>query len=1103
LSETSPARYPQWYRDAVIYQLHVKAFKDANGDGIGDFAGLRQQLDYVQDLGVDTLWLLPFYPSPQRDDGYDIADYRSINPAYGTMRDFRQFVREAHRRGLRVVTELVINHTSDQHPWFQRARRAARGSAARDMYVWSDTDKALAGTRIIFSDTEVSNWAWDPVANAYYWHRFFSHQPDLNHNNPRVVREVARIMRYWLDMGVDGFRLDAIPYLCVREGTDNENLPETHAVIRQLRQVVDGNYSDRLLLAEANQWPEDVREYFGNGDECHMAYHFPLMPRMYMALALEDRYPVVEIMEQTPAIPDGCQWAIFLRNHDELTLEMVTDQERDYMYRMYASEPRMRVNVGIRRRLAPLLDNDQDKVRLMNSLLLSMPGTPIVYYGDEIGMGDNIFLGDRNGVRTPMQWTPDRNGGFSGADPQRLYLPPIMDPVYGFQAVNVESQLRDRSSLLHWMRRMLAVRRRHAAFGRGSLEFLRPGNRKVLAYLRRHEGEDILCVANLSRSAQAVELDLARFAGRVPLELPSQQAFPPIGALPYMLTLPGYAHYWFELSTTAEPPAWHQEFSLEHELPVLVLTRGMDTLHAAVSGEDAGDIDRRALTQLEREALPAFLTTRRWFAGKSARLTRVRVTDLIDWRDDRGRWLLTTVAAELGDGSLQRYFLPLSVIWEGSEAEAEAVTAGIVAKVRQRARAGLLVDAFEDAAFCRALAEAVRSGATLEGEGQRVEFTCTATGVERLGQPLEGLQRTATEGHSNTGVVLGDQLFIKGYRRMREGASVENEMNRFLSETARYPHVAPFVGSFTLHGADGTTVPLGAVQGFVRNQGDAWSYTIEALDRWRERLGDDEAGDPFEQLGLHRARMAQLGRRIGELHGVLAAPTDDPAFAPEPIRDTDLESWSRAARAELQSTLARLRKLRGSLSPDDRELAGKVLDARKAIEARLAPPSAAALRATRTRHHGHLHLGQVLLVRDDFVVIDFEGDAARSVEERRRKHSPLRDVAGMLRSFAYAAGAARMSTRRAPGKRAQAPEQALDRWCAEVGGAFLGGYREGVDGASSWPRNPRAAARLIDLFVVQQALSEVRSELDNRPDWVGIPLAGLLQPPQVPGGGGA
>ncbi|HRZ53078.1 MAG TPA: maltose alpha-D-glucosyltransferase, partial [Candidatus Contendobacter sp.] len=477
-------------------------------DGIGDFRGLIQRLDYLQELGVDTLWLMPFYPSPLRDDGYDISDYQNVHPDYGTLADCRAFIREAHARGLKVITELVINHTSDQHPWFQAARRALPGSPERNFYVWNEDDRKFPETRIIFTDTETSNWAWDPVAQQYYWHRFFSHQPDLNHNNPAVVKAVIKVMRFWLDLGVDGLRLDAIPYLCVREGTHNENLPETHTVIRQMRAVVDRHYHGRLFLAEANQWPEDVRDYFGDGDECHMAYHFPLMPRMFMAIAQEDRHPIVDILEQTPDIPENCQWAIFLRNHDELTLEMVTNRERDYMYRTYAADPRMRVNVGIRRRLAPLLDNDSSKIKLMQSLLFSMPGTPIIYYGDEIGMGDNIYLGDRNGVRTPMQWSPDRNAGFSKTDPQRLYLPPIMDPIYGYQAVNVEAQQREPASLLNWMKRMIAVRRSCQAFGRGRLEMLKPGNRKILAYVRTYGDEIVLCVANLSRSAQPVELDL-------------------------------------------------------------------------------------------------------------------------------------------------------------------------------------------------------------------------------------------------------------------------------------------------------------------------------------------------------------------------------------------------------------------------------------------------------------------------------------------------------------------------------------------------------------------------------------------------------------------
>ena len=563
-----------WYKDAIIYQLHVKAFADSNNDGIGDFVGLTDKLDYLQDLGVTTLWLLPSYPSPGRDDGYDIADYGSINPDFGTMKDFKRFIQEAKRRGLRVITELVVNHTSDQHHWFKRARRSDPKSSARNWYVWSDTDQKYQGTRIIFTDTEKSNWTWDPEAGQFYWHRFFSHQPDLNFDNPRVVNALIQVMKRWLDTGVDGFRLDAIPYLCERDGTNNENLPETHAVIRRLRAELDNYAKGKVLLAEANQWPEDVQYYFGNSDECHMAYHFPLMPRIYMAIAQEDRFPITDILRQTPDIPASCQWALFLRNHDELTLEMVTDVERDYLWSTYANDPRARINLGIRRRLAPLMDNDRRKIELMNSLLMSFPGTPIVYYGDEIGMGDNIYLGDRNGVRTPMQWTPDRNGGFSRADPARLYAPMIMDPVYGYEAVNVEAQSRDRSSLLSWMKRLLQVRRSTQAFGRGTLRVIRPGNRRVLVYLREHGADTILCVANLARSAQPVELDLVDHKGAVPIEMLGRAAFPPIGELPYLLTLPGYAFYWFRLSREAEAPPWHDERAAREDLPVLVLIEG-------------------------------------------------------------------------------------------------------------------------------------------------------------------------------------------------------------------------------------------------------------------------------------------------------------------------------------------------------------------------------------------------------------------------------------------------------------------------------------------------------------------------------------------------
>jgi maltose alpha-D-glucosyltransferase/alpha-amylase len=535
-----------WYKDAVFYELHVKAYRDSSGDGTGDFAGLAARLDYLKDLGVDCLWLLPMYPSPFRDDGYDISDYCAVHPGYGSLEDFRGFLEAAHARGLRVITELVLNHTSDEHPWF-KAARSSRDSPYRDYYVWSATDEGYPGVRIIFRDSETSNWAWDPVSKQYYWHRFFSHQPDLNWDNPAVREEFWQVMRFWLAMGIDGFRVDAVPYLIEREGTACENLPETHEIIRDLRRRMDAEFPGRVLLAEANMWPEDVRPYFGDGDEFHMAFHFPLMPRMFMALRLEDRKPIVEIVERTPEIPASCQWALFLRNHDELTLEMVTDVERDYMYDEYARDAVARLNLGIRRRLAPLLEGDRRRMELLNGLLLSLPGSPVLYYGDEIGMGDNVYLGDRDGVRTPMQWTGGWNAGYSEADPEQLYLPLISNPVYGYQAVNVESQRRVASSLLAWTRRLIRVRRSTCVFGRGSIEFLKPGNHRVLAYLRALGDEKVLVVANLSSTAQAVELDLRSVAGAIPVEMIGRGFFPRIGVAPYVVTLSPYGFFWLRL----------------------------------------------------------------------------------------------------------------------------------------------------------------------------------------------------------------------------------------------------------------------------------------------------------------------------------------------------------------------------------------------------------------------------------------------------------------------------------------------------------------------------------------------------------------------------
>ncbi|HEX6998190.1 MAG TPA: maltose alpha-D-glucosyltransferase [Gammaproteobacteria bacterium] len=1082
---------PLWYKDAVIYQVHVRSFFDHNNDGVGDFPGLTDKLDYIQQLGVNAIWLLPFYPSPMRDDGYDIADYHGINPVYGTRRDFRQFVREAHKRDLKIITELVINHTSDQHPWFQAARRAPKGSSKRNFYVWSDTDKALAGTRIIFTDTEDSNWAWDPVAQQYYWHRFFSHQPDLNHNNPKVVEAMIRVMRYWLDMGVDGMRLDAIPYLCVREGTSNENLPETHEVVRRIRAAVDAHYKNRMLLAEANQWPEDVREYFGNGDECHMAYHFPLMPRMYMAIAQEDRHPIVEIIEQTPEIPPNCQWAIFLRNHDELTLEMVTDRERDYMYQTYAADPRMRVNVGIRRRLAPLMDNDMAKIQLMKSFLFSMPGSPIMYYGDELGMGDNIFLGDRNSVRTPMQWSPDRNGGFSRADPEKLFLPPIMDPVYGYQAVNVEAQSREPASLLNWTRRILNIRQGYKAFGRGRLRFLRPGNRKILAYLREYENEVLLCVANLKRTPQAVELDLSEFRGMVPIELLGRSPFPPIGELPYLLTLPGHGFYWFELASGADAPSWHQEFLVGEELPWLVLFAGLASFEQP-EGEAASRARQRLIERFETDAAPRYLRQQRWFAGKGSELERVSLADAWVWRAARGEWLVAFVEAVLGGGERQRYFMPLAVDWSSEQTGPAAGAA--LARVRQQAQTGLLFDAFVEPRFGRDALEALRDRRTLSWPSGTIEFIPTSALGELTREEIEAAPVRSVGAGSNAAFVFGDRLFIKAYRRLRPGVNPEWEMNRFLTEVSPCSAVVPAVGAIEHRTPDGERYTLVLLQAALANQGDGWQYTLQYLERYLDDVltrGADAAAEAGVTHGAYLLFVRTLAVRTADLHRALAVTTGDPAFDPEPLAGAWLERWHARVQQDIDDTLRLLAQRRADVAGADARAVDRLLAEPDALRARVTE-LARPVEALATRYHGDFHLGQVLVREGDVAIIDFEGEPGRTFAERRAKGTVLKDVAGMLRSFDYALGAA--AQRFAEQRRFDAAvyEPLLREWRDAVRAAFLERYRAAMRGNAAYPAQADAA-RLIELATIEKLLYEIRYELANRPDWLSIPLRGLAE----------
>jgi maltose alpha-D-glucosyltransferase/alpha-amylase len=1072
---------PLWYKDAIIYELHVRAFADSNADGIGDFQGLISKLDYLQDLGVTCLWVLPFFPSPLRDDGYDIANYTDVNPSYGTINDFKQFLDAAHQRNMQVMIELVINHTSDQHPWFQRARHAPPGSPERNMYVWSDTDQLYKGVRIIFTDTEKSNWTWDPIANQYYWHRFFSHQPDLNFDNPRVMEEVLNAMRFWMDMGVDGLRLDAIPYLVERDGTSCENVPETHLKIKEIRAIMDAEYENRLILAEANMWPDDVRPYFGDGDECHMAFHFPLMPRIYMALRQEDRLPITDIMARTPDIPPICQWGIFLRNHDELTLEMVTDDERDYMYLAYSSDPRMRINVGIRRRLAPLVDNNRRRIELLNSLLLSFPGTPIMYYGDEIGMGDNIYLGDRNGVRTPMQWNSDRNAGFSRADPARLYFPVIMDPTYGYQSINVEAQQTDPSSLLQWTRNMLALRKLFQVFGRGTLEFLHPDNRKILAYIRDYQSPDgshsetVLCCANLSRFAQPVSLDLTKFAGRQPVEMLGYVPFPPVTAQPYPLTLAPYSFLWLELQPGAAAASIDENEIMVIPDPVTDVDEPTDAEPLGIAAFLAGP-GRDLLAQV----LPMYLPRQRWFGSKSRAIASATLahTDPLD----NINAALTTISVTYEDGGApETYQLPLAL---SSGTAAEISPQVILATLHTAAGPVILHDAVVDERFRAAL------------------LTMTAAPTELQALP----SRVASAEQSNTSILYGERYILKLYRRLQQGENPDVEIPRFLTSVAHFSNIPAYLGH--LRSSDGTT--LAFLQAFAPNQGDGWQWMLGQVTQFFDAVAGLPAplqsgetpgfltSPPIApELREHAAvsldAAALLGRRTAELHLALATPTNDQAFCAEAFTPNDLAADSTRIHAQIVSALDAMKQNMKQVPADLMDRAASLLSQRKELLDRASTLATASPYrfGRRIRIHGDYHLGQVLRTDTDFLIVDFEGEPARPLEERRRKQSPLRDVAGMMRSFSYAAFAALDQYNQTH------PESAhLDAWATAWEGAasaaFLATYREVIAANPELIPQPDQAQAMLLAFLLEKALYELLYELNNRPSWLRIPLGGVL-----------
>lgn len=1116
---------PLWYKDAVLYELHVKAFYDSNGDGIGDFRGLTEKLPYIEDLGITAIWLLPFYPSPLKDDGYDISDYFNVHPDYGTRRDFEEFLREAHAHGLRVITELVLNHTSDQHPWFQKSRRAKPGSHWRDFYMWSDTPEKFKDARIIFSDFEASNWAWDPVAGAYYFHRFYSHQPDLNYDNPNVRKMIFRIIDFWFKMGVDGLRLDAVPYLFKREGTNCENLPETYSFLREMRAYIDKKFKNRMLLAEANQWPEDAAAYFGNGDMCHMAFHFPLMPRIFIGLEMEDRFPVVDILEQTPNIPESCQWALFLRNHDELTLEMVTDEERDYMYRVYARDPQARINFGIRRRLAPLLDNNRRRMELIYTILFSLPGTPVLYYGNEIGMGDNYYLGDRNGVRTPMQWSPDRNAGFSKANPQKLYLPVIIDPEYHYESINVENQQRNPSSILWWTKRTLAMRKRFKAFGRGSIDFLLPENPKVLAFVRTYQDEAVLVIFNLSKYFQVAQLDLSKYAGAVPEEVASQNRFPAIREAPYVLTL-GPHNYLFISLKKAE-----QSITQEAE-------RKIPELHTRENWEVI--LEERMRERLENDILPEYLRRCRWFGGKGKIIQEVSIVEHLPLFNDANVSYLLFLEVKYAEDTRDLYLLPVSLEFtkKTREPPEEMIVEGMRVRIDDEwltLKAKLIVEEFSQSVIARLFA-ADGEGILYDGAyDNKVRESLLALMARRrkirgrsgelVGKQGKMFRRLLDERElplnsqtlkaeqTNTSILYEDRFFFKLFRNPKEGVNPDLEILQFLTEKTNFRNIPPFAGSLEYQTQGIKSMAIGLLQGFVPSQGDAWSFTLDAVRRYFEKVLSRTADIPeavmtrasffdiaFSHLpqtalefieGHYLEMAALLGKRTAEMHLALSSRPDEEEFAPEPFSMLYQRSVFQSMRTLLNRVLQEMKNNMRKFPEPLQEEASFILRSEQKIIEGFQKFTSRKLSALRIRVHGDYHLGQVLYTGKDFVIIDFEGEPERELSERRHKHSPFKDVAGMVRSFHYAVHNALFREASVRPKDTPLLQPWVNFWYHSVSGMFLKSYLDAVRNLSLIPSGREEIEIMLKDYLMEKAIYELGYEISRRPDWIMVPLRGI------------
>lgn len=1085
---------PLWYKDAIIYELSVRSFYDSNADGIGDFQGLIQKLDYLEDLGINTLWLLPFYPSPLKDDGYDVVDHMDVHPDYGTLADFKQFLKEAHGRGIRVITELILNHTSDQHAWFKKAKKSKVKSRQREYYVWSDTPDKYKEARVIFPGEAASNWTWDNEAKEYYWHRFHSYQPELNFENPEVQLEMMKVVDFWLKMGVDGFRLSSIAFLFEEEGTPCENLPKTHNFLKRLRSHIDRHYSSRILLAEANLWPEEAATYFGtDNDECHMNFYFPLMPRLFLGLRTEDSYPIVDIMEQTPVLKNTSQWALFLRNHDELGLDMVTDEEKDYLFKAYATDVNAKYNLGIRRRLAPMLGNDRRKIELLYTLLLSLPGTPIIYYGDEIGMGDNVYLGDRFGVRTPMQWNMNSNAGFSSANPQRLFLPVITDPVYRYESVNVAAQEENTSSLIWWMKQLIAMRKRLNVFGRGSMKFIESANAKVLCFERHLEKQTIIVVANLSQFSQFTTLKLGDFKDRNITEVFSQNRFSNVGKGEYALTIGPYGYYWLQVDAV--------------EKSRVVDTNAELYFHKTDISWERLLSNTNGLRVLERKILPQYLTKCKWFGKSAVKVTKVSIAKVIPAKVDGVIYYFMIVETSSAQGLPEQYFVPLSFVLADSAIEkVELSSQSVLCRAEIQGKAGFIIDASFDASFREFLFSSMEKSHQVKNEDGMLEFNFSVFTKIESGRKIESKILKADE--RKTTVLYNDQYLLKIYRRIETEINPDLEMLRFLSEHTSFTNSPRYLGSIEFKEPGSKVIVFGLMEEKVESQGEAWNMAVDSVGRFFERVMTKAKNEKFPKLitkssvrfeeapeliqefigrGFYE-RVSRLGQRTAEMHQALASDAADAAFAPEVFTANYQRAMYSSLRKQTRERFDLLKKSFDKLDKPTQLLAAKVLSLEKVILECFKEVCDIKINATKTRIHGNFHLGQVLFTGKDFSIIDFEGEPDYSFSERRLKKNPLKDVASMMRSFHYAAFGKMRLNENYRERDLEFLETWADQWQHYVSRFYLSAYMERMGMGHVLSKEYEV---LLRIFLIEKAIYELSYEINNRPDWTKIPLRGI------------